>query len=87
MISPVLNISTIAFIKEVNQYCVVEEATNLSSSNEPYREDEEGNCDKDNLKQGTEYSTKQTLLTYVGKYLNCSKDTVARGEDAKEETA
>ena len=51
MVSPVLNVSAVAFIKEVNQHGVIEEAANLSSCNEPYRENEEGYGDKDNLQE------------------------------------
>ena len=87
MISPVLNVSAVAFIKEVNQHGVIEEAANLRPRDEPHREDEEGNGDKDYLQEGAKHSAKNALLFYVGNNLNCGKDAVAGGEDAKEESA
>ena len=87
MVSPVLNVSAVALVKEVNQYGVVEEAANLSSSNEPHRENEEGYGDKDNLQEWAQHSAKNALLFYVGNNFNCGEDAVAGGEDAKEEAA
>jgi len=87
MVSPVLNVSAVAFVKEVNQYGVIEEAANLSSCNEPHRENKEGYGDKDNLQEWAEHSAKNALLFYVGNNFNCGKDAVAGGKYAKEKTA
>ena len=81
----VADVGAVAFVKKVNQYGVIEEAANLRPRDEPHREDEEGNGDKNNLQEGAKHSAKNTLLFYVGKYFECGKDAVAGGKDAKEE--